>query len=187
LFITNKHWHGVMQKSRKTKGTDIEAMDCDNIVQDKVLAEVFLNLQHLGMLSPGNIFFEEINLTHQCKTRLHTVACKTKLYYACVMSLMLFKPVLYFSSKACSSQILQRNTKKGFFRACAYKLNERLVVVGPDIDLGIHHLTERLTELNKLLLAALPRQVSHVQHPRRRLRVPELGLRSRRSHLAMKT
>ncbi len=80
MFITNKHWHGVMQKSLKTKeGTDIEAMDCDNIVQDKVPAEVFLKLLHLGMLSPGKILFKEINLTHQCKIRLHTVTWKTKL------------------------------------------------------------------------------------------------------------
>ncbi len=103
-------------ESLKTKeGKDIEAMDCDNIVQDKVPAEVFLKLLHLGMLSPGKILFKEINLTHQCKTRLHTVTWKSKLYYGCVMSLILFKPVLYFSSKACSSQILQRNTKKRFF------------------------------------------------------------------------
>ncbi len=85
----------MMQKSLKTKeGTDIEAMDCDNIVQEKVPAEVFLKLLHLDMLSPGKMLFKEINLTHQCKTRLHTVTWKTKLYYACVMSLILFKPVL---------------------------------------------------------------------------------------------
>jgi len=116
---------GVMQKSLKTKeGTDIEAMNCDNIVQDKVPAEVFLNLLHLDVLSPGKMLFKEINLTHQCKTRLQTVTWKTKLYYACVMSLILFKPVLYFSSKACSSQILERNKKKRFF-PCACLQTQR--------------------------------------------------------------
>ncbi len=55
MFITNKHWHGVMQKSLKTKeGTDIEGMECDNIVQDKVPAEVFLKLLHLDMLCDRN-------------------------------------------------------------------------------------------------------------------------------------
>ncbi len=56
-------------------------------------------------------------------------------------------------------------------------------MVGPDINLGIHHLPERLAELDKLLLTALPWQVSHMQYLRRRLRVPKLWLPSRRSHL----
>ncbi len=57
-------------------------------------------------------------------------------------------------------------------------------MVGPDINLGIHHLPERLAELDKLLLTALPWQVSHMQYLRRGLRVPKLWLPSRRIHLA---
>lgn len=49
-------------------------------------------------------------------------------------------------------------------------------MVGPDIDLGVDHLAEGLAQLDELLLAALPRQVAHVQHLGRRLRVAELGL-----------
>ncbi len=78
---------------------------------------------------------------------------------------------------------MHRYTKEKVFALCAYKLDERLVVVGPDVNLGIHHLPERLAEFYKLLLTALPWQVSHMQYLRRRLRVPKLWLPSRRSHL----
>lgn len=56
------------------------------------------------------------------------------------------------------------------------KLDERLVVIGPDINLGVDDLAEGLAELNELLLAALPGQVAHVKHLRRGLRVAELRL-----------
>ncbi len=67
---------------------------------------------------------------------------------------------------------------------CTYKFNERLVLVRPNIDLGVHHLAKRLTKLDKLLLATLPRQVPHMKNLRRLLCVAELGLSSHGSHLS---
>jgi hypothetical protein len=59
-----------------------------------------------------------------------------------------------------------------------------LVLVRPNIDLGVHHLAKRLTKLDKLLLATLPRQVPHMKNLRRLLCVAELGLSSHGSHLS---
>jgi hypothetical protein len=59
-----------------------------------------------------------------------------------------------------------------------------LVLVCPNIDLGVHHLAKRLTKLDKLLLATLPRQVPHMKNLRRLLCVAELGLSSHGSHLS---
>lgn len=61
-----------------------------------------------------------------------------------------------------------------------YELHEGLVVVGADVALSVDDLPEGFAELDELLLRALPWQVPQVQHLRRHLRVPELGLARRR-------
>ncbi len=78
----------------------------------------------------------------------------------------------------------RRRRRRALRWCCTYKFNERLVLVRPNIDLGVHHLAKRLTKLDKLLLATLPRQVPHMKNLRRLLCVAELGLSSHGSHLS---
>lgn len=57
-----------------------------------------------------------------------------------------------------------------------YKFNEGLVPIGTDIALGVDNLAERRTEVNELVIGALPREVAEVKHLRRGLSVTELLL-----------
>lgn len=57
-----------------------------------------------------------------------------------------------------------------------------MVVIGPNSHLGVDNLAEGLAELNELFLAALPRQVAHVQHLGWGLRVAEVRLTNDKHH-----
>lgn len=68
--------------------------------------------------------------------------------------------------------------------AGAYKLDEGLVAVGPDVAHGVDDPAEGFAELDELLLGAFPRHVPQVQHLGRRLRVAELLPPTAARHLA---
>lgn len=87
-------------------------------------------------------------------------------------------------ARALERRYKRKRRRKALHWCCTYKFNERLVLVRPNIDLGVHHLAKRLTKLDKLLLATLPRQVPHMKNLRRLLCVAELGLSSHGSHLS---
>ncbi len=87
-------------------------------------------------------------------------------------------------ARALERRYKRRRRRRALRWFCTYKFNEGLVLVRPNIDLGVHHLAKRLTKLDKLLLATLPWQVPHVKNLRRLLCVAELGLSSHGSHLS---